>query len=252
MRHIKLTAQSIEEILAEVKKKLTSSHNIEEKVTYKIDMSAKKPAGVPENALIIMSPKAYYKMQSLVNACNKEVGWHGVVERGEDTEEEAVFHLTDILVFPQEVTATTVTPDETEYSMWLSKLPDEVFNKLRFHGHSHVRMGVSPSGTDTQYQDQLLSQVNDFYIFGIFNKHGNKKLFIYDMEANALYEPEDIELTCLEIAKYEAWTETAIEKYVKEPPKNTTPYLGKALTASMMNTDIHRRYNAIEQRWEYY
>ena len=172
-----------------------------------------------DKAEVIFTTTANKKLIALVDQCNKEIGWHGTVVR--DPEKPNRFIIEDLFVFPQTVTAATVTPDETEYAMWLGGLDDETFNKLRFHGHSHVRMACTPSGVDTEYQDNILQNLKDFYIFGIFNKHGSNWMLIYDIENNILYEDKDIIYSCNE-SEEEVWAAEQIKNLVKEPPKATT------------------------------
>lgn len=141
-------------------------------------------------ATITFSAKAYMKIFALVHTYSTEVEWHGVVER---TAADA-FYIKDVLVFPHKVTGATVISDQTEYEKWLDTLDNETFNALRFHGHSHVNMGVTPSGVDMTYRHNILnnfgmpSVTSDlFYIFLIFNKRGDISGEIYDLQNNALY-----------------------------------------------------------------
>lgn len=141
-------------------------------------------------ATITFSAKAYMKIFALVHTYSTEVEWHGVVER---TAADA-FYIKDVLVFPHKVTGATVISDQTEYEKWLDTLDNETFNALRFHGHSHVNMGVTPSGVDMTYRHNILnnfgmpSATSDlFYIFLIFNKRGDISGEIYDLQNNALY-----------------------------------------------------------------
>lgn len=141
-------------------------------------------------ATITLSAQAYMKIFALVHTYSTEVEWHGVVER---TAADA-FHIKDVLIFPHKVTSATVISDQTEYEKWLDTLNDNTFNALRFHGHSHVNMGVTPSGVDMTYRYNILnnfgtpSETSDlFYIFLIFNKRGDISGEIYDLQNNALY-----------------------------------------------------------------
>lgn len=141
-------------------------------------------------ATITFSAQAYMKIFALVHTYSTEVEWHGVVER---TAVDA-FYIKDVLIFPHKVTGATVISDQTEYEKWLDTLDNDTFNALRFHGHSHVNMGVTPSGVDMTYRHNILnnfgtpSETSDlFYIFLIFNKRGDISGEIYDLQNNALY-----------------------------------------------------------------
>lgn len=154
-------------------------------------------AKVEEKAILYFTETAWMKMQYLIAVFGSECAWHGVVERhGEDKSE---FIVKDILVYPQQVTGATVTTDQKEYEDWMNDLDDETFNALKFHGHSHVNMGVTPSSVDNEHQRGIVSQLNDsqFYIFGIFNKSGNRWLKIFDMKRNIAFEKDDIEVKIL-------------------------------------------------------
>lgn len=146
-------------------------------------------------ATIRFSERAWIKMFALIHTYSTEVEWHGVVERLEPS----VFYIKDVLIFPHEVTGATVTSDQTAYEKWLDTLDNDTFNALRFHGHSHVNMGVTPSGVDMNYRKNILNNFGSptaksdyFYIFLIFNKKGDISGEIYDLQNNALYSTNDI------------------------------------------------------------
>jgi hypothetical protein len=63
-------------------------------------------------------------------------------------------------------------------------------------GHSHVNMGVSPSGVDERHRQQILEQleIDMFYIFMVWNKSLSVHTLIYDMQRNILYEDKDVEV----------------------------------------------------------
>ena len=176
---------------------------------------------------VYIEEQASNKLWCYINLCDKEIGWHGTVVR----EEGNVFRITDVFLFPQTVTAATVTTDDDEYSTWLLSQPDETFNQMRFHGHSHVNMNTGASGTDLAYQQNLLRDVQDFYIFGIFNKRGDINLCIYDMQTNFLYEKEDIEVYDY-CTQYETDIATDIKEYVKTPVSQVRPPAGSGYSYS--------------------
>ena len=145
-----------------------------------------------EKAVLWMTQMAYRKTLALVTEFSDEVAWHGVAVRKGKNE----FIIEDIIVYPQEVTGSTVNTDQEKYTEWLYKFDDEIFNKIRMQGHSHVSMGVSPSGVDDKHREKILEQLDDsmFYIFMVWNKQLKFHTLIYDMENNVLYEDGDVDV----------------------------------------------------------
>lgn len=138
---------------------------------------------------VTFSAAAYAKMYLLVNLFDSEVAWHGLVNRTEDG-----FFIYDILIYPQEVTGSTVNTDQTAYEMWLFNQDDNVFNHIRMQGHSHVNFGTTPSSVDTTHQEQIIEQLgdNDYYIFMIVNKKHSAYFRIVDRENNIQYDTDDV------------------------------------------------------------
>lgn len=208
MRPIKMSNKQIKDILNDIRAQLIKEKFSKESMSVLV----KLPTVVnKEKAIVVFTQQALFKMRGLIKGCTMEIGWHGTVTR-----QDNIFTIEDIFTFPQTVTASTVTPDATEYSNWLMSQPDDIFNKLRFHGHSHVNMAVSPSGVDTGFQEDMLKNLNDFYIFGIFNKKDENYLIIYDVANNIVYEDKDIMYTSEEDDAIK-WADEQIEKYVKRP-----------------------------------
>ena len=162
---------------------------------------------------VYIMPEAYKKILALVTEFSDEVGWHGTVSRSADDE----FIIENIFVYPQEVTGSTVNTDQTEYTQWLYELDDETFNKIRMQGHSHVNMGVSPSGVDDKHRQQILDQLekNMFYIFMIWNKSLTVHTLVYDMARNVLYEDEDVDVQLLGDEDMDEFLADAKEKVQK-------------------------------------
>ena len=144
-------------------------------------------------AKVVLDPLAFTKICLLMYNTDKEIGWHGLVTR--DSEQSNLFHVEDIILFPQRVTSVTVQTDDDKYCNWAVGLPDDEFKKLRFHGHSHVNMGVTPSGTDLTYYSSLIKQFKDgFYVFMIINKRMEIYCQIYDFDNNAMYETGEVDV----------------------------------------------------------
>jgi len=192
-KHIKITQDNLEDVRLAFFKALASFKSSDGKFSFSHQIGT-----VSRRATVYFTELAWLKMTSLVRECDKEVGWHGVATRGEDeSKDEYLIH--DILVYPQEVTGSTVTPNQQEYQTWLFSHDDDVFHNIRMQGHSHVYMGVTPSMTDTEFYEGILSQLNDtmFYIFMIWNKRGEKTIKIYDLKKNILFETADCDVKVL-------------------------------------------------------
>ena len=206
-----MTPEIIEEVTANFRRAASELMLFQGKRTIDIDYywaQSKNPAE-QEHVTITFTRQAWKKQQALVQGFSSEVGWHGVVSR--DEADPLHFTIEDILVFPQQVTGATVTPDEEAYAIWNATLPPDQRNAMRFHGHSHVNMGVTPSSTDDRYQKDMLGRLNGdglteqaraelkasmgkmaFYIFMILNKSGSTCVRVFDYWGNAYYEGNEI------------------------------------------------------------
>ena len=190
---IKLTPEYLEEVRHDFEASLRGLKIADGKITF-----TKTFTSIQRKATVYYTETAWQKMQTLIREFDKEVAWHGIAYRGDDPEKDE-YTITDILVYPQEVTGATVTTDQTKYQNWLMEHDDEVFNNIRMQGHSHVNMSTSPSGVDTSLYERILDQLDDtmFYIFLIYNKKGDKTYKIYDLAKNVLFETADVTVKIL-------------------------------------------------------
>lgn len=188
---IKLTDELLQKIQEEFIAKVKSTKMFDGKLEYSRTF---KWEGDDDRATVYLSSIAFAKMNSLIQQFNDEVAWHGVVHR--DEQNPSIFHITDILVYPQVVTGATVNTDQEAYQTWLYSFDDDVFNNIRMQGHSHVNMGVSPSGVDTTHQEKILEQISDddYYIFMIWNKRYEHFVRIFDLKNNTLYDTADVDV----------------------------------------------------------
>ena len=147
-----------------------------------------------EKARIIFSLEAYIKMFGLIQSTSNEIGWHGIGHRSE--EDERIFYIEDIIVYPQTVDGANVNTDGAEYAEWYSRLPRAVRKNIKMQGHSHVDMGVFASVTDERDQKNFLENVaeDSYYICMIWNKRMERNVKIFDLKNNILYENKDIEV----------------------------------------------------------
>lgn len=190
MRYIKLTEELRQKALKEFQEKIFNERFSDTKINFSFNLQNNT---LTENskAIVNIRPEAWLKMWSLVASESGEIGWHGLVEKKADR----IFEITDIILYPQFVTGTTVQTDDVGYGNWLHKeLSDDEINALRFHGHSHVNMSTVPSGVDTTWYNDILQGLSDddFYIFAILNKREDVFIEIYDLASNTIYEKNDI------------------------------------------------------------
>lgn len=190
---IKIGPECLEEVRKEFEESLKNLKLSDGKISF-----TKTLGTIQSRADLNFTDIAWQKMQALVREFDKEVAWHGIAFRDEDPDKNA-YTITDIIVYPQEVTGATVTTDQTKYQTWLMDHDDDVFNNIRMQGHSHVNMSVSPSGVDTSLYERILNQLDDtmFYIFLIWNKKGEKTVKIYDLAKNILFETSDVDVHIL-------------------------------------------------------
>ena len=191
---IKLTTEQLQECRKDFDTALSTMKLTDGKISFIKTITCPN-----EKATLYFDPLAWRKMQTLVKEFDKEVAWHGVAYRGEDEAKNEYF-ITDILVYPQKVTGSTVNTDQEKYEMWLMQHEDEVFNNIRMQGHSHVNMTTSPSPVDETHQAKILEQLEDdmFYIFLIWNKSNSKFIKIYDLKKNILFETIDVTVEILD------------------------------------------------------
>lgn len=223
------------------------------KIDLKLDASKILEETIPdvEDPTIYITPTAYIKMRTLVEETDVEIAWHGVVHR-----QDRNFVITDILVYPQKITSVTVESDDDLYPNWCMELPDDVLNNMRFQGHSHVNMGVTPSGVDEEYYTRLLTQVHDYYIIMVTNKHEAMTLRLYDVENNILYSDLDLNIYLPDVHKDNLdWYEEQKEMLQKPTPTQSTLFKETVLDSDKLDVTTPEgrvlRYQTITQLANY-
>ena len=227
MKPIKLTPQAIQAAKTAFNASLESLRFQGEKLTFSYNFEEEFKKAIPKNApkpLVYMSSSTYLKMLQFVLQCDKEIAWHGTVDRKDNS-----FFIKDVFLYPQKITAVTVQTDDTKYTQWAEKLPDEVFNTMRFQGHSHVNMTTGPSGVDLTNWNEFLQNLldDDFYIFVIMNKSQDLNIYIYDLANNLIYERADITVKVLFNKDTEmGYIKEDMDTYIEKPVTPTTTYYG--------------------------
>lgn len=187
-RYLKLPAAEKQKILDDIAAQLEGDW------TGDITFPIPTPPTVTEKPIVRFAPNVWKKVRAYIDSTESEIGWNGTVER-----EGNVFTITDVFLYPQTVTGVTVQTDfgveeYGAYDRWVDGLDIDTYNKMRFHGHSHVNMAITPSTTDTDgYQKRVRNlEEGDYYIFMIGNKRDNQWWNIYDKVTGILYEEKDI------------------------------------------------------------
>jgi hypothetical protein len=187
MKYIKINKQTHEDLMNKFKSYLENARLTGDSIDFKTSLIPARP-DLPKAHLYITA-EAYVKILLYVRDTSTEIAWHGTVKRNKN-----IFLIKDVMLYPQTLAALTVTTDQENYNEWLCGLDDDTHNHLRFQGHSHVNLAVSPSGTDLQYYNDILQVLpnDEYYIFMIINKSGDMTLLIYDLAENIIYENADI------------------------------------------------------------
>lgn len=138
----------------------------------------------PTPPTVYYTVEAHASIEYIVNKCPTEIGWLGLVE-----DVPGGYMITQIYIPEQEVTATT-TEIETEgmANLFMHLIEQGVdTSKVRYWGHSHVNMGVSPSTRD---EDQIADylETSPLFIRGIYNKKGVSKVDVFDVTQGFVFE----------------------------------------------------------------
>lgn len=134
---------------------------------------------------------AWLKIVALISMHDKEIAWHGVVTRTDDSH----FVVEDIMMYPQKVLSAYVEDDDN-HAEWIASLPRETLQKLKLQGHSHVSFSAKPSQTDLDNWESYARPLrnDNYYIFMIVNKKWELTMRIYDLLTNSQYENDDIDV----------------------------------------------------------
>lgn len=117
-----------------------------------------------------------------------ETSWFGIVQKyGKN------YILKNILIPPQENERAFVTTKDDEYPQWFfdQVVKKNLSNQVRLHGHTHPTFAVFPSGTDVQQFNELLDQVDDFFIQMIVN---NKMEYVCLLHIKGQKDPIKMEM----------------------------------------------------------
>lgn len=177
--------------------------------------------GIPT---VFMTREVYSRMWHFVDIASEEVSWLGTVRMTK----YGNYLIEEVFLLDQEVSATqTELSGEGQAQLaqhLIETRPDgvETANRLRFWGHSHVRMGTSPSGQDEQQMEKFQENGCAWFIRGILNKLGRMEFTIFLWEAGvkiidvpwAIYEHVDESIRAEIEADFKAKVTRTVYKYV--------------------------------------
>lgn len=204
-----------------------------------------KENNIPEPTVYITT-QAYTKMRMLVDKTTTEIGWYGTVTKVPGL--TGVYVIEDIIVYPQKVTGATCEQlDDKMFEFEMSLTTDQV-NHKRFHGHSHVNMGTTPSGVDEQFYHDILTQVTDFFIITVTNKRNEYTTRFYDMEHNILFTDVPISVIDDEGLELDLWYEES--KKQLEEPTVVNRYYGNDLVKHKQLSAIDEMFGKDDEYWD--
>lgn len=164
--------------------------------------SAKPSIKLMENLCpyLLISSTALAKMRLYVEECTQEIGWLGSIQQVPD--DKFCYIMDDVYLFDQEVHATTteISPQGlSDFGVAILQEPNgmELWNRMCAWGHSHVNMGVTPSGQDDAQMNTFKSGGYPYFFRLICNKAGEIKVDMYDYSTGVIYTdiPWDEEAT---------------------------------------------------------
>lgn len=176
---------------------------------------------------VYYSTPAWLKMWKIIDLCQQEVGWLGLVDEINDGD----YLITDIFLLEQEVTGGTTDIESDAVANLAVELESSGIDstKLRYWGHSHVNMQVSPSGTD---ESQLADYMEhcEWFIRGIYNKKFEQKVDVFDKRHNVVFQKvdskehrPDFDDAWLQALKTEIATKVKQKSYSYGPGVRTSP-----------------------------
>ena len=204
-----------------------------------------KENNIPEPTVYITT-QAYTKMRMLVDKTSTEIGWYGTVTKVPGL--TSIYVIEDIIVYPQKVTGATCEQlDEKMFEFEMNLTTDQV-NHKRFHGHSHVNMGTTPSGVDEQFYHDILTQVTDFFIITVTNKRNEYTTRFYDMEHNLLFTDVPIQVIDDEGLELDYWYDES-KKQLQEP-LTVNRYYGNDLASHKQLSIVDEMFDKDDEYWD--
>jgi hypothetical protein len=226
--------------------------NRRQNMTYKVSTTALTGKGVvpikggkhyPKEPTIYFTREAWVKQCHLVDKCTKEVGWFALVDY--DPTDES-FTIDEIVIPVQTVTATETDIGKEALADAAMALIEQGKDTSRMYAwfHSHVNMGVGPSGQDEYQVEDFLEDLADqptipAFIRGIQNKKGDLKLDVYYVQHGIAFQNVDHYVLYDDDPQWAKDVDALIKENVKDPvtyAPYTYPGVGYKPPAGKLNT----------------
>lgn len=143
--------------------------------------------------------EALARVHEIVRQSDKEVGWMGQMVQEVDDKGMISLTLFNPYVPRQEVSGATTDIDADDIAKYALSVDNP--DLIKWWGHSHVNMGVSPSGTDiTTFNELVENDPDNPFVMTIHNKshvtHCNiylgKGLYINDADLHIDWDDEEM------------------------------------------------------------
>ena len=144
------------------------------------------PIGQVKAPIVYYTQEAWYTLSKYVELCSGEVGWLGTV----DVLESGDYLIDKVYLLEQTVTGATTDIESDAVANLAVSLEEQGIDssRLRYWGHSHVNMQVSPSGTDEDQLQEYLDNGCNYFIRGIYNKKGDAKVDVFDQDKGVVFQ----------------------------------------------------------------
>ena len=198
---------------------------------------------VPAEPTILYSPEVQQKMTYIVEQCKKEVGWMCLV----DKLDEETYYIYDVFVPKQEVSAVETDIESEAMADLAMEIMDAGGDIEDMYGwfHSHVNMGVSPSGQDETQVEEFLESCPVF-IRGIINKRGESKIDVYYRDHGICYTNVPTEVYIPELSKelkkeIDATLKANVTEVVYQTQTYTGGYYQQGVWKANQNNQFHQK-----------
>jgi hypothetical protein len=123
----------------------------------------------PKAPIVRFSKKAWLMCWAFVHNVPMEVSWMGRMIEKTNEAGNIEYLVDEVFLLKQQCGPSETEIDPAALGALISTLPPEDMNRIRFWGHSHVKMAVFWSGVDLAAMKQLRGGGVNLYV--VFNQH---------------------------------------------------------------------------------